>query len=1144
MRKRSVLAVLVAVGLSFSCFNGYSGKLLSRADEDTSAPTVDIQLPSEGEKAAPVFEPDDPEESAPSDDAVPPPESDTSAPDQDTTPSEPDPFDSAVAIDEKNFPDKVFRECVAKYDANGNGKLEEVEAANITKISLRDCEVESVQGIEYLTALTSLDVTENKLKSLDVSKNTKLTFLECHENQLTSLDVSMLSELTTLGCSYNQITTLNIGNITKLTSIWCYNNKISSLDVSKLSDLTILYCASNLISSIDVSKNLKLESLICANCKLQKLDVSKNLALRHLGCGDNNLSSLDVSMLPKLSSLGCGNNLLTKLDVSMLSELTGLDCGGNKLTSLNVTKNPKLYRLTCYENQLTGLDVSKNPELRDLECYKNAITSLDISNCDGLYCLLTHGNKISKLNVSNCKSLVNALSYAKVTDQGSYYMIIDPDKGDPLISFDKTTQITPEFQKPTATPSPMPLPTEPEPSPTAPPPPPSNSGFEKFVERLYKIALNREPEPEGKAFWVKHVVEDGATGAECARFFLLDAPEFMNRKLSNEQFIDTLYSVFFDRAAEEGGKAYWLGQLKAGTPKSNVVNGFIESTEWCNVCASFGVKSGAVYHKATVPSANAKAFATRLYTCCLGRAAEDAGLKYWSLALTNLEKNAAEAASLFFNSEEFIGFETTNTEYLRRLYLTFMDREADQGGLEYWLSQLGLGVSRQAILKQFAESPEFTALCKQYGIERGTLPQPPSRTKTTITVMSMANEVENMIKDYLKKHPDLAAKYDFVFTYQNNDGQAYEHMLNNALQAGGPDIYVVEADYAFEYVKGAYSSYAAPYSKIFSDFSERLRKADPASYTISMGTNLDDQIVGLAYQATGGVFIYRRSIAKAVFGSDSPDVVGKAIGAGTNSWDTFLKAADTLNKKGYSIVSSNGDIWNVVDKAAKTPWVIDGKLNIDPIRSNFMDLSKTIIDKGYSNDSFPWTESWYADMRGEGARGVLGFFGPAWLVNYVISYTCTEAATGYGDWAVCESPYPFWWGGSWLLANRNVLGTEKQAVVAEILNYITLDTSKDGAQYKWATGAFDFTECCDTVASNTVMKSVSIKWPFLGNQNPYPVFANASAKASASSYSAYNVELNGTFMDLCNQYAHGQLSKEDAIHHFMDRAEDIGIEIG
>ena len=259
-------------------------------------------------------------------------------------------------------------------------------------------------------------------------------------------------------------------------------------------------------------------------------------------------------------------------------------------------------------------------------------------------------------------------------------------------------------------------------NPTPVPGDPGDPSFEDFVERLYVVALGRRSEKAGKDFWVENVENGTYNGADCARYFLLESPEFINRGLNDSDFLDVLYHTFYDRDADANGKAYWLGRLSGGTSKWQVVNDFIESTEWCNVCATYGVRSGAVYHKAEFASKNATRFATRLYTCCLGREPEKNGLAYWSLALTNLEQTGCSSAKLFFTSEEFVNFHLSDKEYLLRLYTTFMDRQPEGNELSYWLRQLENGTfDRYSVLRFFGESPEFRLICKAYGIDQGEM---------------------------------------------------------------------------------------------------------------------------------------------------------------------------------------------------------------------------------------------------------------------------------------------------------------------------------------------------------------------------------------------------------------------------------------
>ena len=305
-----------------------------------------------------------------------------------------------------------------------------------------------------------------------------------------------------------------------------------------------------------------------------------------------------------------------------------------------------------------------------------------------------------------------------------------PEKPKPtVVSGILTPTMTPGKPIPT-TASGGPTPTTSQVSPTTKPSDPTptpvslkEASVADFIERLYTIAMNRESDPEGKSFWVKEIESGNRTGGDCAHFFLIEAQEFLNRGLTDEDFVETLYSTFFNRASEPEGKAFWVGELKSGKmTKENVINGFIDSTEWCNVCATYGVKSGAPSAKAEFASKNAIKFATRLYTECLGREAEEKGLKYWSLALTNLEQTGCSAARLFFTSEEFANFRLDNNEYIRRLYTTFMGRDPEASEIAYWTGEISKGTqTKESVMVFFGQSEEFTNICKQYGIDRGTI---------------------------------------------------------------------------------------------------------------------------------------------------------------------------------------------------------------------------------------------------------------------------------------------------------------------------------------------------------------------------------------------------------------------------------------
>ena len=80
-----------------------------------------------------------------------------------------------IEINEKNFPDENFRKFISdKFDKFGNGYLTKNFIDKITVLECTGKEIKSLQGIEYFTNLTNLNCNVNKLKELDISKNTKL----------------------------------------------------------------------------------------------------------------------------------------------------------------------------------------------------------------------------------------------------------------------------------------------------------------------------------------------------------------------------------------------------------------------------------------------------------------------------------------------------------------------------------------------------------------------------------------------------------------------------------------------------------------------------------------------------------------------------------------------------------------------------------------------------------------------------------------------------------------------------------------------------------------------------------------------------------------------------------------------------------
>ena len=445
----------------------------------------------------------------------------------------------------------------------------------------------------------------------------------------------------------------------------------------------------------------------------------------------------------------------------------------------------------------------------------------------------------------------------------------------------------------------------------------------------------------------------------------------------------------------------------------------------------------------------------------------------------------------------------------------------------------------EAVEEPAAEEPaEEEAVAEEPAEEAEA--EAPAEGDNVINLWSFTDEIPGMVDKFLEANPDFG--YTVNTTIIATTDGAYQPALDAALAAGGadaPDIYAAEAAFILKYAQGDAYQYACPYKDLGIDVDAEIKAADIAQYTVDIGTNPDGDLVALGYQATGGAFIYRRSIAKDVFGTDDPDEIGAIIGSGSNSWDKFFEAADALKAKGYGIVSGDGDLWHAVENSSDKGWIVDGALYIDPKRESFFDLSKKLKDGKLHNDTQDWSDAWFADMKDEGPQGIFGFFGPAWLINYTIAPNCGGEAVGegtYGDWAVCAPPIGFFWGGTWVLANKD---SAKKEAVGKIIDWITLDCTEDGLQYKWANGTLNGEGGTkDCVASGTVMAMSDGSLDFLGGQNMFDVFVPANQYANGKNLTQYDETINSYWRDAVRQYTSGDKDKDTAIADFKTNVGD------
>ena len=357
---------------------------------------------------------------------------------------------SATMIDEKNFPDPVFREYVRKVAGSSvltDTIVRQIEALDVSKDNIKKVlgdrdPITNLKGIRHLKYVRDLNCRYQKLTTLDLELNmrverldcygnqltdlwlrptgTSLKYLDCGVNQLNALDLSKCSELIELYCRNSKLTALDLSANKKLQKIVAASNKLTTLDVRNLPELTYLDLQANFdLKAIDVSKNPKLEFLNVAQTGLTSLNVKNNRKLVDLKVYCNQLTSLDVSSNYMLKELYCFENQLTALDLSSNVALECLSVSENPIAELNLHPLSNLKTLYCQKMQLKKLDVGRCTELQLLHCYDNQIETLDLRSNKKLQALKCQNNRLSWLNLSSN----TALDPAKVDCSGNVYDI-------------------------------------------------------------------------------------------------------------------------------------------------------------------------------------------------------------------------------------------------------------------------------------------------------------------------------------------------------------------------------------------------------------------------------------------------------------------------------------------------------------------------------------------------------------------------------------------------------------------------------------------------------------------------------------------------------------------------------------------------
>jgi hypothetical protein len=221
------------------------------------------------------------------------------------------------------------------------------------------------------------------------------------------------------------------------------------------------------------------------------------------------------------------------------------------------------------------------------------------------------------------------------------------------------------------------------------------------VYRLYHAALDRAPDMNGLKSWTDALTSGATTLKQEAEVFAT-SPEFVSKygNLDDTGYITLLYQNALDRDPDPGGLASWVGGLKAGMSRAEVLVSFSESEE------HIGKTSGALANGLWLRDDQAASLA-RLYDTTLDRLPDAPGLAAWKGGLAG-GMTLQQITDAFTGSTEFTskygGLD--NKAFVEQLYLNALDRQGEPSGVDSWTKALDSGTTRTDVVLAFSESQE------------------------------------------------------------------------------------------------------------------------------------------------------------------------------------------------------------------------------------------------------------------------------------------------------------------------------------------------------------------------------------------------------------------------------------------------------
>lgn len=106
-----------------------------------------------------------------------------------------------------------------------------------------------------------------------------------------------------------------------------------------------------------------------------------------------------------------------------------------------------------------------------------------------------------------------------------------------------------------------------------------------YVTKVYRGLLNRDPDAEGLNYWLTRL----AVNKEKCENLIRTSTSSELQNLTNDEYLNRLYKGILFRDPDYTGFSNWKNYLASGGSRETVLNTMLQSGEYKNVCAAYGL---------------------------------------------------------------------------------------------------------------------------------------------------------------------------------------------------------------------------------------------------------------------------------------------------------------------------------------------------------------------------------------------------------------------------------------------------------------------------------------------------------------------------------------------------------------------------